>query len=101
THVEFADRVLPGWNTRERNADVQDEIGEGTEVAGIIGAAGNNGIGIAGIAWGVRLLPIKVVDSAGDASVQSVADGIRWAAEHEAHILYIGVGGLNDARSVR
>ena len=50
-----------GWNFADGNNDAQDlpSDGHGTFVSGLIGAAGNNGIGITGVAWNVSILPIK------------------------------------------
>ncbi|MDQ3398283.1 MAG: S8 family serine peptidase, partial [Deinococcota bacterium] len=55
----------------------------GTHVAGIIGATGNNGLGVAGVVHdaSVRLLPVKIFnDSGGGATTSTFVDGIRWAA---------------------
>jgi subtilisin family serine protease len=47
----------------------KDEIGHGTHVAGIIGAAGNNKIGVVGVNWRVKIIPIKVVGAVGDETI--------------------------------
>ena len=52
-----------GINTLSGTGDPMDDDGHGTHVAGIIGAVGNNGIGIAGVSWNVRLMAIKFLDS--------------------------------------
>ena len=50
-----------GWNFVENNNDPMDDVGHGTHVAGIIGAAANNGAGVAGVCWGVKLLPLRII----------------------------------------
>jgi subtilisin family serine protease len=70
-------------------------------VAGIIGALGNNGAGVAGLSWAVRLMPIKITDRNGDASIAAAADGIRWATEYGAKIINLSAGGLEDSQTVR
>ncbi|MBX3368367.1 MAG: S8 family serine peptidase [Phycisphaeraceae bacterium] len=60
----FVDDVF-GWDFGDLDNDPSDEDGHGTHVAGIIGAVGNNGIGVAGVAWNVSILPIKAVDESG------------------------------------
>ncbi len=48
-----------GWNSSANSADVQDDFGHGTHVAGIIGAVGNNGTGVAGVNWKVGIIAVK------------------------------------------
>ena len=86
---------------RERTANTRDDIGHGTHVAGVIGALGNNGVGVAGLSWGVRLMPIKITDRFGDASILGAAEGIRWATDNGARIINLSFGGLDDSQTVR
>ncbi len=58
---------------------VSDSSWHGTHVTGIIGAIGNNGIGVAGINWNSKILPVRVGGKCG-ASDTDIIDGIRWAA---------------------
>lgn len=58
---------------------IDDSSWHGTHVAGTIGAAGNNGIGIAGINWNSLIIPVRVLGKCGG-YMSDVADGIRWAA---------------------
>ena len=53
----FADDIH-GWNFSSNNNNVGDVLGHGTHVAGTIGAVGNNGIGVTGVAWDVSIVPI-------------------------------------------
>ena len=54
-----------------------DTFGHGTHVAGVIGAEGNNGIGIAGINWNVKLISVKVLDN-GSGTISDVISGINY-----------------------
>jgi subtilisin family serine protease len=101
THPDLTGRVVPGRNVRENSANTRDDLGHGTHVAGIIGALGNNGVGVVGLSWGVRLMPIKITDRFGDASIVGAAEGIRWAVEHGARIVNLSFGGLDDSQTVR
>lgn len=56
---------IHGWNFYANNNDVQDRYGHGTHVAGIIGAEGNNSLGVAGINWNVSLMTLKFTDDNG------------------------------------
>ncbi|MFD6448973.1 S8 family serine peptidase [Promicromonospora sp. NPDC060204] len=63
----------------------------GTHVAGIVAAATDNGIGVAGVAPDAKILPVKVLE-AGSGSSQDIADGIRWAADHGADVINLSLG---------
>jgi len=52
----------------------------GTHVAGTIGALTNNGLGVAGVAWGVRIVPVRVLGASGRGSTSDIIDAIVWAA---------------------
>ncbi len=70
-----------------------DDNGHGTLIAGIIGAEANNGKGIAGINWKVKLMPVKVLDASGSGLSSDVAYGIKWAVDHGAKIINLSIGG--------
>lgn len=69
----------------------QDQNGHGTHVAGIIAASRNNGIGIAGVAPGARILPVRVCDSEGFCEDSDIAEGIRFAADKGADVISLSV----------
>ena len=69
-----------------------DDNGHGTHVAGVIAANGNNGIGIAGVSFGVKILPIKALDCQGAGLMSDVASGVIWATDHGARVINISLG---------
>jgi serine protease len=77
-----------------------DMDGHGTHVAGIVGQLTNNSVGVAGMAFNVRLMPVKVIDSFWDAYFDSpfigtddvVARGVRYAVDNGAHVLNMSIG---------
>jgi subtilisin family serine protease len=71
----------------------QDENGHGTHVAGILGARGGNGIGGSGVAWRVRLMPIRVLDADARGTTTAVAQGIRYAVDNGARIVNLSLAG--------
>ncbi len=70
-----------------------DDEGHGTFVAGVVGAETNNGTGVAGTAWGVRLMPVKVLDCKGVGLTSDVALGIAHAAANGADVINLSLGG--------
>ncbi len=89
THPEFANKIVPGWNTFSDNADVIDSIGHGTWVAGTAAATVNNGVGGAGLAGEAMILPIKVTDLDGYGYSSTIADGLAVAEARGAKIANI------------
>ena len=78
---------IRGWDfINIDNAPLDDNM-HGTHVAGIAGAVGNNGIGIAGLAWDVKLMPIKVFQSTGVSSSITIAEGVEYASNNGATII--------------
>lgn len=97
THPELAGRVVKGYNFVDNSLDVMDRFGHGTHVAGIIGAKGNNGIGIAGLAWNVNLLAVKVLGDNGQGSTAAVMKGIQYAADMGAQVINMSLGSPDTA----
>lgn len=81
-----------GWNFVGNNADVSDDNGHGTHVAGSI-AAEQNGFGATGVAPDAQILPIKVLNEQGSGFVNSIAQGIRYAVDNGANIVNLSLGG--------
>ena len=93
-HPDLRGRVAPGWDAVNNDSNAADDNGHGTWVAGVIAANTNNGIGIAGISWSDRILPVKVMGANGTGTTSSLAFGIRWAADHGAKVINMSVGGF-------
>jgi thermitase len=91
SHPDLVDRLLPGYNAVDGSTDASDIDGHGTHVAGII-AAQDNGLGTVGVAMGVRILPIRVVDGAGDIDVADEIEAIYWAVDNGAHVINLSLG---------
>jgi serine protease len=97
--TDLADtECVGGWNFVTKNEHANDDQGHGTHVAGTIAQSTNNGLGAAGIAFHARLMPVKVLNESGFGTTADVADGIRWAAEHGAHVINLSLGGPRNSR---
>jgi thermitase len=67
----------------------------GTTVSGVIAAATDNGIGVAGVDWGAKILPVKVLDSNGDGLMTDIKEGIQWARAKGADVINMSFGQIN------
>ena len=76
-------------NTKHAN----DDHGHGSHVTGTIAQMTNNGIGVAGVARNVKIMPLKVLSGSGSGSVAGIADAIRYAADNGAKVMNMSLGG--------
>jgi serine protease len=116
SHSDLNANILPGYDftssnrggtgmnpgiTTEKNCSV---VWHGTHVAGIAAALTNNGVGIAGVAPGAKVVPVRVLNACGTGYTSDIADGITWAAggtvpgvpvnPYPAKIINVSLGGL-------
>ena len=68
-----------------------DDYGHGTHVAGTVAQCTNNGLGVAGLAFGVNLMPVKVLNAQGTGYASDVAQGIDWARAQGAAIINLSL----------
>lgn len=71
-----------------------DDNGHGTLVAGILGGAADNGVGIIGTNWQISIMPIKALDSNGKGDATALAEALIWAADHGAQFINLSIGGI-------
>jgi len=93
--------LLGGYSAVSNLSPGNDKLGHGTNVAGVIGMIGNNGIGGVGMNWNASIMPVKVDDANGTMSTANVAKGIIWAADNGARIINLSLGTTADAVTLR
>ncbi|MBK9094033.1 MAG: S8 family serine peptidase [Anaerolineae bacterium] len=94
THPEFAQtHFVPGYDFINGDNDPSDDNGHGTHVTGILAAAMNNGQGMAGIAPGVSVMPVKVLNASNSGTWADIAAGIVFAVDQGADIINLSLGG--------
>lgn len=77
---------LVGWNFVNDTNRPMDDNSHGTHVAGIIGATGNNGTGVSGVAWVTQMMAVKFMNSTGKGSIGSFIAGLDYAVAKGAKI---------------
>lgn len=82
----------PGWDFVNNDAFADDDNGHGTHIAGTIAQSTNNLLGVAGLAYGCTIMPVKVLDSASNGLITDIADGIYYAVNNGAQIINISFG---------
>jgi subtilisin family serine protease len=103
-HPDLAGQVLPGIdlvNPQEADGGEADPVGHGTTVAGLIAGSDSDSTGVVGIAPGVKILPVRVLDKDNkydDPGV--VATGVRWAVDHGASVINLSLGGATRSEAI-
>ena len=83
-----------GWNfVADTNDPTEDNV-HGTWVSGIIGATHDNGIGVAGISWRNKVLPVKIMDANGSGDTADLAAGIDYAVKRGAKVINMSIAGF-------
>jgi len=103
-HPEFAGQLLPGMDFTEKEpvpGGQVDGYGHGTHVAGVIGARANNGQGVAGLAPGCKILPVRIFNNLGHSESGRSAAAVIWAVDHGANVINASWGSPSDSESTK
>ena len=82
-----------GWNFVNNTPDPKDDNSHGTHVSGTIGAVGNNALGVAGVNWHVRIMPLKALDRDGIGLTSDLISAIEYANANGASVISNSWGG--------
>ena len=101
THEDLeAVPIVSRRNIRTGTKNVADGYGHGTHVAGTIASTTNNGAGVASMAPGVTIMPIKVLDANGYGYWSDFLDGVDWAVAHGADVVNMSLGSYLSASQI-
>lgn len=92
--------VVLGYDFINNDSNAMDDHLHGTHVAGTIGAVGNNEMGITGVCWHVRLMPLKILDSFGYGYTSLSIDAIDFAIDNGARVYNASYGGGGESNAV-
>jgi subtilisin family serine protease len=100
-HPDLASKVRTDidWDFINNDGVADDDHGHGTHVSGIAAAATDNSVGVAGMGWNATILPLKVLDDEGDGNSLVLANAIRYAADNQADVINMSLGGPYDCPS--
>jgi subtilisin family serine protease len=98
THPDLAGKLVAGYDAAVGGplpAGNTDDAGHGTATAGVIGAATDDGVGLASLGYDTAVMPIKVADDTGAISVSSLVRALYFAADNGARVINVSLGGCD------
>ncbi|SFQ40766.1 S8 family serine peptidase [Hymenobacter arizonensis] len=92
---------VQGWNFVSNTSNPTDDQGHGTNIAGIIGASGNNSLGYAGVNWGCKLMVCKALDSQNNGFYSWWTSSIFYAVNNGARVINMSMGGISFSQAMQ
>lgn len=90
-----------GWDFVGDDNDPKEDNAHGTWVSGIIAANENNGVGIAGVSWSDKILPVKIMDASGTGNTLDLVAGIDYAVRRGANVINMSIAGFPYSQAVQ
>lgn len=100
-HPDMVGQLVAGYNVVSPGTDPQDDSGHGTKVSGIIAAATNNTVGVAGLAPQAKIMPVKIFEATGNTTDGNIVNGITWAVNNGAKVINISFGATSYSNGVK
>ena len=114
TGVAYADRApyraspdlatssfVPGWDFVDDDPYPVDENGHGTHIAATIAEETNNDYGLTGLAYGARIMPVRVLDGSGNGDAVKIARGVIFAVNHGAKVINLSLNFAPNVAAIR
>ena len=92
---------IRGWNFVSKNNDPMDDNGHGTHCAGTMAAVGNNGIGVTGVSWNTKIMPLKFLDSKGSGYTSDAISAILYATQKGVPIISCSFSGPGESLALK
>ena len=93
--------IVGGFNAITGTTNPADDHGHGTHVAGIAAAVVNNSVGVAGVAGGAKIMPVKVLGSNGYGYSTDIIEGIIWVADNGADVINLSLGMYDYSQAIQ
>ena len=90
-----------GWNFFSNNNNPMDDHGHGTHCAGTIAAVGNNNLGITGVCWNAKIMPLKFLDSSGNGRVSDAISATLYANKMGGQVISNSWGGTQFTQALK
>jgi serine protease len=92
---------VPGYDFVNNDSHPNDDCAHGTHVCGTIAQTTNNSLGVAGIAFHCSIMPVKVLDAAGNGTYTAIVNGITYAADNGAEVINMSLGGASGSTALQ
>jgi subtilisin family serine protease len=89
-----------GWDYANGDNDPFDDHSHGTHVSGTIGAVGDNGVGVTGVNWHVKIMALKFLDANGSGTTEDAIQAVLYAADHGAQVASNSWGGVGYSQAL-
>ncbi len=87
-----------GYDFANNDGDPMDDNGHGTSVAGIIGATGNNGVGVTGVNWQVQIMPLKFMNAMGMGMTSAAVSALAYVATQKSRGVNVRIANMSWSR---
>ncbi|MGD6803407.1 cell wall-binding repeat-containing protein [Rossellomorea aquimaris] len=99
-HPDLSPFIIEGKNILKPHEQPIDHNGHGTHIAGLVGAATDNGIGVSSVSRGVKIMPIKVLEQ-NEGMISSVISGIEYAMQQDVDVINVSLGSYINSLALR